>query len=85
MTDQDLLAAERERRRRSEALEKLLPTLAEALDVREVFPQLSAVAQELIPHDLLELGILNAERTHAQVYAASRRRCAARSPPTSSS
>jgi transcriptional regulator with GAF, ATPase, and Fis domain len=68
---QGLLAAERERRRRSAALEKLLPTLAEALDVREVFQTLSAVAQEVIPHDLMELGVLNEERTHAQVHAAS--------------
>jgi transcriptional regulator with GAF, ATPase, and Fis domain len=68
---QGLLAAERERRRRTAALEKLLPTLAEALDVREVFQKLSAVAQELIPHELMELGVLNEEKTHAQVYAAS--------------
>ena len=32
-----LAAAEKERRRRSRALDALLPTLAEALDVREVF------------------------------------------------
>jgi transcriptional regulator with GAF, ATPase, and Fis domain len=68
---QGLLAAERERRRRTVALEELLPTLAEALDVREVFQKLSRVVGEVIPHDLMELGILNEEKTHAQVYAAS--------------
>ena len=68
---QGLLAAERERRRRTAALEMLLPTLAEALDVRDVFQKLSALAQELIPHERMELGILNEEKTHAHVYAAS--------------
>ncbi|HEX3531030.1 MAG TPA: sigma-54-dependent Fis family transcriptional regulator [Thermoanaerobaculia bacterium] len=66
-----LAVAERERRRRSAALEKLLATLAGALDVRTVFRELSAIAGEIIPHDLLELGVLTADRTYAQVYAAS--------------
>src|SRR6185436_20477670 len=54
-----LVAAERERRRRTETLRSLLPMLAEALDVREIFRQVAAVAREVIPHDLLELGVLS--------------------------
>ncbi|HEX4965952.1 MAG TPA: sigma 54-interacting transcriptional regulator [Thermoanaerobaculia bacterium] len=67
----DPAPAEADRRPRAQALEALLPTLAEALDVREVFQKVSALAREVIPFDLLELGILNEERTHARVYAAS--------------
>jgi transcriptional regulator with GAF, ATPase, and Fis domain len=63
--------AEADRRRRAQALDSLLPALAEALDVRDVFQKVAAVAQAVIPHDLMELGILNEDRTHAQVYAAS--------------
>jgi transcriptional regulator with GAF, ATPase, and Fis domain len=66
-----LASAEGERRRRAAALERLLATLAGALDVRTVFRQLSAIAREIIPHDLLELGVLSEDRTFAQVYAAS--------------
>jgi GAF domain-containing protein len=55
----------------AQALDRLLSTLAEALDIRTVFRQVSTVAREIIPHDLLELGILDEDQTHAQVYAAS--------------
>ncbi|HKV12097.1 MAG TPA: sigma 54-interacting transcriptional regulator [Thermoanaerobaculia bacterium] len=63
--------ADRERRRRAEALEALLPTLAQALDIREVFQQLAGLAREVIPYEILELGVLNEERTRARLYAAS--------------
>src|SRR6185436_7658168 len=66
-----LVAAGRERRRRNEVLRSLLPTLAQALDVREVFRQISVVAREVIPHDLLELGVLSDDRERGQVYAVS--------------
>jgi transcriptional regulator with GAF, ATPase, and Fis domain len=56
---------------RTQALDRLLATLAEALDIRTVFRQVSTAAREIIPHDLLELGILDEDWTHAQVYAAS--------------
>jgi transcriptional regulator with GAF, ATPase, and Fis domain len=62
---------ERERRRRNEALEALLPTLAQVLDVREVFRQLSRIAQEVLPHDLLGLGLFSDDRKSVRVYAAS--------------
>jgi transcriptional regulator with GAF, ATPase, and Fis domain len=66
-----LSEADRERRRRADALEALLPTLAQALDVREVFQQLSALANEVIPHDILELGVISEDGTRARVYASS--------------
>jgi transcriptional regulator with GAF, ATPase, and Fis domain len=53
--------------RRLEAFHDLLPTLSRALDVREVFTQLSAIAARVIPHDesdlaLFETGELNREQ-----------------------
>lgn len=68
---ESLVDVERERRRRAELLRPLLPTLAQALDVREVFRQISLVAREVIPHDLLELGLLSADRARARVFAVS--------------
>jgi transcriptional regulator with GAF, ATPase, and Fis domain len=55
----------------TQALDRLLAALAEALDIRTVFREVSTAAREIIPHDLLELGILDEDQTHAQVYAAS--------------
>jgi transcriptional regulator with GAF, ATPase, and Fis domain len=66
-----LSEADRERRRRADALEALLPTLAQALDVREVFQQLAGLAREVIPYEILELGVLNEDRSRARLYAAS--------------
>ncbi|HEY7462699.1 MAG TPA: sigma 54-interacting transcriptional regulator, partial [Gemmatimonadota bacterium] len=53
-----LWAVEREHSRRVLALEALLPTLARALDVRQVFRQVSEISQGVIPHDLLVLSLL---------------------------
>jgi transcriptional regulator with GAF, ATPase, and Fis domain len=72
-----LLASERqrrredERRRRTEALEALLPTLARALDVRAVFQQVSAVAQVVLPHVFLGLGLIDEKKATLRVYATS--------------
>jgi len=46
---------ERRRRERLDRLEGLLGTLAEALDVREIFGQLSEAVRPVMPHDLLVL------------------------------
>jgi GAF domain-containing protein len=43
--------------RRLEAFHNLLPTLSRALDVREVFTQLSAIAARVIPHDEANLAL----------------------------
>ncbi len=47
--------AERRRRERLDQVETLLGTLAESLDVREVFQRLSAELQPILPHDLMNL------------------------------
>src|SRR5690242_13000133 len=61
---------ERDRRQRGEALEALLlPALASALDTREVFQRLAAAAQQVIPHDVLALGMLSEDRTRVRLYA----------------
>jgi len=39
--------------------------------VREVFQKVSAVARQVIPHELLELGLLNEDASGARVYAVS--------------
>jgi transcriptional regulator with GAF, ATPase, and Fis domain len=62
--------AERERQRRRERLEDLLPALAGALDVRKVFLELSAVVQEIVPHDVLAFALLTADRGGVRVQAA---------------
>ncbi|HVS16492.1 MAG TPA: sigma 54-interacting transcriptional regulator [Thermoanaerobaculia bacterium] len=46
---------ERRRLERLDRLETLLATLAESLDVRELFTRLSAEVQPLLPHDLMAL------------------------------
>jgi transcriptional regulator with GAF, ATPase, and Fis domain len=66
-----LTRAERERRRRHDALEALLPPLASALDVREVFEQLSQVARQVLPHELIALGLLAEDGRSVRIYGVS--------------
>ncbi len=47
--------AEQRRRQRLDQLETLLATLAESLDVREVFERISEAVQPILPHHLLAL------------------------------
>ncbi|HMF08596.1 MAG TPA: sigma 54-interacting transcriptional regulator, partial [Thermoanaerobaculia bacterium] len=60
---------EKERRRRSEALDSLVPTLSRALDIREVFDQLSAAAKQILPHDQLVLALFSDDRKAIRVHA----------------
>jgi transcriptional regulator with GAF, ATPase, and Fis domain len=60
---------ERERSRRTLALEGLLETLAQALDVRQVFKQVSETTQGVIPHDLLVLSLLRPDGTSVGTHA----------------
>jgi GAF domain-containing protein len=60
-----------ERRRRLDAIDELLPLLANVLDVREVFNQVSAVVKPVLAHDLLVLSSLSADRTVFTVDALS--------------
>jgi transcriptional regulator with GAF, ATPase, and Fis domain len=50
-----IVNAERRRRERLERVETLLGSLAESLDVREVFERLSGELQSILPHHLMNL------------------------------
>jgi hypothetical protein len=54
-----------------EFLAPLLRTLAETLDVREVFARISGEARRVVPHDFLVLGIMSPDRQRARVIALS--------------
>jgi transcriptional regulator with GAF, ATPase, and Fis domain len=58
-----------ERRRKREALDALLPTLARALDVQAVIRQMSEVIRPLLAHDYMTLGLLNADGRGFRVHA----------------
>ena len=60
---------ERERLRRHRELEALVPALASALDLREVFEQVSGIARRVIPHDRMTLGLLSDDRTENRLWA----------------
>jgi transcriptional regulator with GAF, ATPase, and Fis domain len=66
---EQLFRKERERRKKSEALEALLPTLSKALDIREVFDQLSAAVAGILPHDRMALGLLSKDRNTVRIHA----------------
>jgi len=61
--------AERRRRERLDQLEKLLGTLAESLDIREVFSRISEALQPILPHDRLVLSDLDVRARSAHVLA----------------
>jgi transcriptional regulator with GAF, ATPase, and Fis domain len=64
-----LFRKERDRRRKSEALEALLPTLSKALDIREVFDQLSAAVGPILPHERMALGLFTEDRKKVRIHA----------------
>ena len=59
------------RRRRLDAIDALLPMMANVLDMREIFNQVSAVVKPVLPHDLLVLSSLSADRSVMTVDALS--------------
>jgi transcriptional regulator with GAF, ATPase, and Fis domain len=67
------LAAEREARRRLEALAALMPIVASTLEIREIFQRVSAVAREAIPHDALGIQLFQRERSAIVAYVVSDR------------
>jgi len=69
MEHERLSSAERERRRRHQKLEALVPALAAALDVREVFDQVSAIAQDVLAHDRMAVGLLSDDRKSVEIHA----------------
>ena len=62
----------RERTASLAALDGLLATLTEVLDVRQVFDRISDVLQEVLPHDLLGYHEINEAGDRIRVRAASR-------------
>jgi Nif-specific regulatory protein len=62
---------ELERRRRHDALQALLPALAQALDIRAIFAELSRITQDVIPHDYVSLGLFNEDRSAIRIHATS--------------
>src|SRR5262245_14476636 len=64
-------AEEHRRRQRGGAIECLLPTLAKSMDLREIFDQISQVAQDVIPHDLVGMAFLSEDGKTMPVYALS--------------
>jgi transcriptional regulator with GAF, ATPase, and Fis domain len=71
MERERLWTDEQERRRRHDRLEALLPTIADALDVRAVFPRMSAVIQDVIPHVTIALALLTPDRAGVRIHVAS--------------
>src|SRR5256712_4636242 len=59
------------RRRRLDVVDSLLQTMAESLDVREIFHRVSEVVQPVLPHDRLMLTSLSADRSEITVDALS--------------
>jgi transcriptional regulator with GAF, ATPase, and Fis domain len=59
------------RRRRLDAIDSLLLTMAGSLDVREVFNRVSDVVKPVLPHDRLVLTSLSADRREITVDAVS--------------
>ena len=57
------------RRDRIDSLRQLLLTMAGALDVRQVFPEVSTVIRGGLPHDMLVLTSWGDSRTSTRVYA----------------
>ena len=61
---------ELERLRRLEKVEALLPALVHVLDVREIFERLSAITNDVIPHEFATAALFNDSLTEVSVYAA---------------
>src|SRR6202035_1520674 len=55
-----------------DAFHALLPALAGALDVRDVFQHLSAVASRIVPHDEANLLLATEDGTQYRLYASTR-------------
>src|SRR5260221_173363 len=55
-----------------DAFHALLPALAQALDVRDVFQQLSVVASRIVPHDEANLAVTTENESQYRLYASTR-------------
>jgi len=63
------LRTEVEELRKLKALDGLLETLTEVLDVRQVFDRVSEVARPVLPHDALILGRVTPDRQGIRIWA----------------
>src|SRR5439155_26602979 len=57
---------------RLDAFQDLLPALARALDVRDIFQRLSDVASRIVPHDEANLALLTEDGSQFRLYASTR-------------
>jgi transcriptional regulator with GAF, ATPase, and Fis domain len=55
-----------------DAFHDLLPALARALDVRDIFQHLSDVASRIVPHDEADLALLTDDGSQFRLYASTR-------------
>src|SRR5712692_9406015 len=55
-----------------DAFHALLPALARALDIRDVFQHLSAVASRIVPHDEANLLLATDDGAQYRLYASTR-------------
>ena len=60
-----------ERLGRLESLSDVLPLIAGALDLRDVFERLSGIARRALPHDTCVVGIHNEDHTQVRLHAIS--------------
>jgi transcriptional regulator with GAF, ATPase, and Fis domain len=52
-----------------DAVDEMLPVVAGALDVREVFHRLSEVVRSVVPHDATTIQFLSEDQAHLRMYA----------------
>src|SRR5256885_16902954 len=57
---------------RLEAFQDLLPAMARALDVRDIFQHLSDVASRIVAHDEANLALLTEDGAQFRLYASTR-------------
>jgi transcriptional regulator with GAF, ATPase, and Fis domain len=65
----DPLDARLDRLARIDAVDEMLPVVASALDVREVFHRLSEVAKSVLPHDVAMIQIISEDHKYARLHA----------------
>jgi transcriptional regulator with GAF, ATPase, and Fis domain len=69
LAHESLASRWRERGKRREALERLITTLTQTLDVREVFAQIAQIAHEIVPHDYVTIGLLSEDGRRVRIIA----------------
>jgi two-component system response regulator AtoC len=57
---------------RLERVDAMMPLLGSVLDVREIFPKLSAIARGVLPHDMATIQVLESDHEHGRLFALDR-------------